>query len=109
MAAVVNSQDRAKLYEQEMGANALARQQRAAAARCSSCQQPIRWVRTSNGKPMPVDYDPHEGGNILVDDHGGNAIVTEPGGPGSGIPSGKTLHYSHFATCPNADQHRKPR
>lgn len=56
-------------------------------ANCKSCNAPIKWVATSNGKSMPVDLQRL---TIITDD-------------GRMIQGG----LSHFATCPNADSHRK--
>lgn len=105
---MVKAQAQARLYEAEMGAEAAARQLRAAAAKCKSCQAPIRWIQTTAGKHMPVDYDPHEAGNILLWPDG-RSKPCETGGPAGGIPADATLHFSHFATCPHADLHRNPR
>lgn len=102
----VKAREQAKLYENEMGGDAATRQLRAAAPKCRSCNEPIRWITTSGGKHMPVDYDPHDGGNILLWPDG-RSKQCEPGGPREGIPAEATLHYSHFATCPHADRHRK--
>jgi len=57
---------------------------------CSSCGATITWLLTGNGKAMPVD----------------GAVHTP--GPGNALFDAK-VHVSHFATCPNANQHRKPR
>lgn len=57
---------------------------------CSSCQQPIVWFRTKNGNRMPVD-----------------AETTRPTDAEHQLDL--TRHRSHFATCPNANQHRRPR
>ena len=67
---------------------------------CKSCGAAITWVKTVNGKAMPLDAVPAKDGNIHVKD--GVAYVDssckEFGGP----------HYkSHFATCPGAASHRK--
>ena len=48
-------------------------------AKCKSCGAPIAWVKTTAGKNMPVDTSAEHYGE------------------------------SHFAHCPNADAHRKPR
>ncbi len=57
-------------------------------AKCKSCERPIAWLKTSTGKPIPVEPETvREGDTIFV--------------PG--------LHEAHFAKCPQADQHRKPR
>jgi len=33
---------------------------------CRECARPIRWAKTPNGVPMPLDRDPVETGNILL-------------------------------------------
>lgn len=56
--------------------------------RCRSCRARIIWLKTSAGKNMPVDADTVEPEDQEFD---------------------STRHQSHFATCPNADHHRKKR
>jgi hypothetical protein len=51
--------------------------------KCRSCGAPIWWIVTDAGKYMPVDPNP-------------DGDVTQP-------------LLSHFATCPAATQHRRPR
>lgn len=55
---------------------------------CRSCGEDIVFLRTAAGRPMPVNADTVEPGDTDYE-HG--------------------RHVSHFATCPAADQHRKPR
>ncbi len=57
-----------------------------ATATCRSCDAPIHWIITAANKRMPVDAAPFE----------------------AALPGSDTMHQSHFATCPNAAQHRKP-
>lgn len=57
---------------------------------CGSCQRPIYWARTHKGNPMPVD--------VVAD---GVCEAPTATADGCGI--------SHFATCPNANAHRKSR
>jgi hypothetical protein len=102
----VNALDRQRLYEKEMGAEAAYRQRRASAPKCKSCGRPMRWVDTNRGRKMPVDFDPHEDGNVVVH---ANGRADVQGATPSEIPNGATLHFSHFATCPNANEHRRPR
>lgn len=73
---------------------------------CKSCGRPIIWARTESGKAMPLDAQPVDAAKVegtCILDQGVarfGAIDTAPGVP----------HYvSHFATCPNAAAHRKPR
>jgi hypothetical protein len=56
--------------------------------RCSSCRARIIWLKTERGKNMPVDADTVDPEDDIFDPE---------------------VHTSHFATCPNANQHRKPR
>ena len=102
--ARLSRDDQAKLYREQMGADALARQKRAAAPKCKSCRAPIRWATIKgSGKHMPLDYDETEGGNVFLfkDD------VCVVGKQTDKTPFGATRHYSHFATCPHADEHRR--
>ncbi len=59
-------------------------------SKCRSCGEYVVWVKTAAGKNMPVDADSFTEGDELMFDAGAG-------------------HISHFATCPNADEHRKPR
>ncbi len=54
--------------------------------RCRSCNARIIWFKTAAGKNMPVVAD-----------------TVEPGDEKLELPR----HVSHFATCPQADQHRR--
>jgi hypothetical protein len=68
---------------------------------CRSCSAPIIWAKTSLGKNMPVDATPTPAGNLLLRDDG---TVLTLGAAGAGAIG--TRHTSHFATCPNAREHR---
>lgn len=66
---------------------------------CRSCGAPIVWVvMFPSGKRMPLDAKPISG-----------LIRVEPGSPPTGHAYGEQRYLSHFATCPNAAQHRKPK
>jgi len=56
-------------------------------AECRSCGAPIVWVKTQAKKSMPVDAHTYDAEDGLAFNH--------------------KKHVSHFATCPNADKHRK--
>lgn len=84
---------------------------------CSSCGAPIVWCRTLTGKRMPVDVeaDPVKG-NVLITEavHGresGLMAITlsalNQDARDAAKKHGVVLRTSHFATCPNADQHRR--
>lgn len=66
--------------------------------RCESCGMPIRWVRTPSGKRMPVDvplHAPNKSQTLVT-----RAGVVHTAGAAEG-------YISHFATCPNANDHRR--
>ena len=60
-------------------------------ARCKSCGAEILWVRTTAGKPMPVDLAVT---NVMVRTEKGDYEML-------------IGHQSHFATGPDADKWRK--
>ena len=75
-------------------------------AACRSCDAPIIWTVTTNGKRMPVDADPIVAarGFRLDDEVEGEAplaIFTQT------PAADERLFVSHFSTCPNAAQHRR--
>lgn len=74
-------------------------------ATCKSCGADIIWVRFGTGKTMPVDFAPSADGNISIATKDGLALVISER---HRTPDMK-LHKSHFATCPNAKQHRRPK
>lgn len=75
--------------------------------KCRSCGAPIEFVQLLSGKWMPVEgptieISEAEVGDVLIT-RGGNVIkVTE-----INRRSSFRGRVSHFASCPNADQHRK--
>lgn len=79
------------------------------AATCKSCGAPIVWIESPKHKWIPCD----EGLIPYLEDRAGKeAVVTQRGeitrcrltfdGEPTGL--GRTTHW---ATCPNADQHRR--
>lgn len=72
---------------------------------CRSCGAAIRWERTVAGKPIPLDPEPRDDGNLGIRDDG---RVYSLGTPGQGaLDLGVPRFVTHFATCPNADEHRR--
>ncbi len=75
---------------------------------CRSCNADILWARTERGSRMPLDAEP-------VDSTGRNLFVlrdkSSSEGPLAiaawGLAHTEPHYVSHFATCPNADQHRR--
>jgi len=77
---------------------------------CSSCGARIYWVSTPNGKKMPVDADlfwlrPRIGGDTSSVSGTGTIIVGDR--LANPAPGAKFVGTSHFATCPNANSHRR--
>ena len=71
---------------------------------CSSCHAPIIWGRTASGKPIPIDPDPVETGNLAVRPPGAQVrYLTLSGQP----EPDEWRAVSHFSTCPHAKLHRK--
>jgi hypothetical protein len=106
----ISRDDQARLYEQEKGEDAAALQRRAAAPKCSSCGAPILWAVTEAGKRMPLDYDEHEGGNVFLfrsPPGSGKPWTCKVGRQEDAPPQFASRHFSHFATCPNAAEHRR--
>lgn len=77
-------------------------------ARCGSCGEAIIWATTDKGKNMPINAVPEEGGNLAVhrlSDTGelrARALKT-----GDTIADWEKRGTAHWATCVNADLHRK--
>jgi succinylglutamate desuccinylase len=74
---------------------------------CKSCNAKIDFIKTTAGKWMPVDpdyvdYEDAENGDVLITD--GGVVYTVDHQKNYTSVSGRV---SHFATCPNADKHRK--
>ena len=79
---------------------------------CRTCGRPIIWVVFASGKKNPLDANP--------DMTAGTVILTGELGD-RGTPIAKVIgvnearqypgarYTSHFATCPNADTHRRHR
>lgn len=80
---------------------------RGVAPRCSTCDQPIRWVTTVKGKRMSVDPLPHPMGNVVFAARTSRAVVDVV--PKTDLPVSGVAFRPHFATCPQADLHRRPK
>lgn len=74
-------------------------------SRCRSCGAAIIWCTTTAGKAMPVDEAPAPGGNLWIDGDGTARVLF----PLEAQQRAGQMHLSHFATCPQAAQHRRRR
>ena len=58
---------------------------------------------------MPIDAAPSPDGGVVIEEIDGVVKAFFPSKHADGFPPGTPHHKSHFATCPNAQKHRKPR
>lgn len=71
-------------------------------SKCKSCGADIRFMRTEGGAMMPIDVEPNEKGNLVID---GNKVAFAK----ENTPRYRPRYQSHFVSCPNADEHRSRR
>lgn len=78
-------------------------------ATCQSCGAPVEWALTHAGQNMPLDATPSDQPTSLRAWRvNGRLHVRDIDGVGAtDAPSDARHATSHFATCPNADAHRK--
>jgi hypothetical protein len=82
--------------------------------RCRSCDADILWVEWASGRRMPVDAVADNrpvgrGGDIvLAHRKDADKLLAEKYEPGK-HDAKRNRYTSHFATCPNADEHRRAR
>jgi len=68
---------------------------------CRSCGAPIRWAITAaNGKSIPLDRDPVDGGNVILVE----GVAYMNANPDLFTDA---RYVSHFATCPEANRWRQ--
>lgn len=67
---------------------------------CSGCMRTIIWAETTNGKPIPIDPDPVEGGNVELDQREGK----DPLARVVAAHYDEKRYVSHFATCPHRER-----
>ncbi len=70
---------------------------------CRGCGQRMIWGKTVAGKAIPLDPELSERGNMILEN--GVAKVVDR----SLYPPGVKLYMPHHATCPKAQEFRKPR
>ena len=74
---------------------------------CRSCGADIRWTLTAEDKRMPVDSQADPAGNVavtkLLDGSLASRIITAA----APLRDGELPFRPHWASCPNADAHRK--
>ena len=79
-------------------------------SKCRSCGAEIIWIKMATGKSMPCDANPIKYKECAPGTNGCQTLVTVDGRVASGLfdPDSNRFGYiTHFATCPNASQHRR--
>lgn len=79
--------------------------------KCSSCGTLIHWLKKATddraARPNPIDVAPNEAGNLVLDISHGLYRFATPDELLLARDTGKRLYISHFATCKQADKHRR--
>lgn len=77
---------------------------------CRSCGAPIEWARLrKTGRLIPLNPASDPSGNLArIGRREAGAMVVEYVKPGQ-VHRDPLRFTSHFATCPDADEHRKSR
>ena len=80
-------------------------------AACGSCEAPIIWAISTAGARSPFDAEPvPEGTFWLTLNAGTNVVRANYVGADDLVEQPDRNRYrTHFATCPNADDHRRRR
>lgn len=65
-------------------------------AKCKHCGRLIVWVKTVNGKNMPIDAVPDATGNVFINDKKQAEVLRE-----GESRQGRRLFMCHYATCKN--------
>jgi hypothetical protein len=72
---------------------------------CSSCHAPIIWAQLQSSRPIQIDFEPHAQGNVALSRRPWGVLAAPVKAM---LAFGRTdLRRAHFASCPNADAHRK--
>ena len=75
---------------------------------CKGCGAEISWIRTKNGKSIPVDEKPvpyYEGNSAKIVLEDGTVVSGDLDGPEEAFRG--FGYVSHFATCPKAGKFRR--
>jgi hypothetical protein len=79
-------------------------------SQCRSCGRPIVWAISAAGKNIPLDPEPRADGNLLR--HASTLdgkIVFRAEVVDRDDPTLANRYVSHFVTCPDAKNFRRPR
>lgn len=78
-------------------------------ATCGSCGAAIVWATLPTGSRMPLDAKPVLDGNVAAYRDGAGDLLARALKAGEEPAAHEHRGVSHFVTCPNAKQHRRPR
>jgi hypothetical protein len=77
---------------------------------CRSCDAPVLWaVTTANGKSQPLDPEPRPDGNLAVHHTATGGYLSRVLKTGEEPEPYERRMQTHFASCPKAGAHRRPR
>lgn len=77
--------------------------ERPAHMRCRSCGAPIIMATSATGSKVPLDAEPC---NVMANGHYAIDWPSEPYATPRALHR-PAIHLTHFATCPNAAEHRR--
>lgn len=77
------------------------------APRCRSCSTEIAWATSPTGALMPIDAAPTPDGNVAIHRDQRGDLHARVLKAGEEPLEHERRGTSHFATCPNADAHRR--
>ena len=72
---------------------------------CRACKKPIRWARTANDRPIPLDPTPTDDGNVVLSGVGGTGAPVAHVIGKHGLPlelahlADEPRYMPHHATC----------
>lgn len=80
---------------------------------CRGCGAPINWIKTTEGRNMPIDPEPV----LIIEGGGTDRFVTDEGAvvlgrvarPDEESPTLPVGFVPHWKTCPNAADFRRRR
>lgn len=72
------------------------------------CGEPVVWVLTDDGNPMPIDPDPVPEGNVIVTGQVEPFVLSvRVVRKGETVSEGTARFVSHFSSCPRAANFRR--
>lgn len=75
---------------------------------CRSCGRPILWAKVHiTETPIPLDPNPRPDGNIILRPKRPYVEVATTTQIKEAKKNSTDLYVTHFATCPNAEKHRR--